>query len=316
MFKDRNEGYQFNYNIYINKPYKNERNKKDIYLLIISIVILFFLILITKQSIDMINRKKAYILYKEQAIIAQQEQEKIEQQKREEEAKKEEIEKPKLPQLTDEGKQNIENIYHSDTKRAFLTFDDGPSSNTSTILDILKQENIQATFFVLGSNVEISPDIVKRAYEEGHYIANHSYSHIYSKVYATPESVLEEFNKCNEAVKNAIGQPEYNSHLFRFPGGLPGGKYANLKQEAKEILNENNILNVDWNCLTGDAETRYPTEEKLMNELIETSEGKNSIVVLMHDAAEKTATVDALPKVINYLREQGYEFKNFYDIIK
>ena len=222
----------------------------------------------------------------------------------------------KMPKLTEEGKQNLENIYHSETKKAFLTFDDGPSSNTSAILDILKQENIPATFFVIGNAVEVHPELVKRAYEEGHYIANHGYSHIYSKVYSSPEMPLEEFNRCNELVQNAIGVPEYNSHLFRFPGGLVGGKYADLKQEAKQILNDNDILNIDWNCLTGDAETRFPTEEKLMNGLIETSEGKNSIVVLMHDAQEKTATVDTLPKVINYLREQGYEFKNFYEIIK
>ena len=106
------------------------------------------------------------------------------------------------------GRKNIENIYHSETKRAFLTFDDGPSAVTPTILEVLKQENVKASFFVLGSRVEAMPDIIKRIYEEGHYIANHGYS------------VLDEYNKCNEAVKKAIGKQEYNSHLFRFPGGL------------------------------------------------------------------------------------------------
>ena len=314
MFRNKNNGYEYNYSLYITKPYKDRHDK---YILIISIVILFLLILIVKQSIDMINRKSAYNIYIKQAVQAEKDQKEMEEQKKQEEAKKqEEYKKMRIPKLTDEGRNNLENIYHSENKIAFLTFDDGPSSNTTAILDILKQENIPATFFVLGNAVEIHPDFVKRAYEEGHYIANHGYSHIYSKVYASPESPLEEFNRCNELVQNAIGVPEYNSHLFRFPGGLVGGKYANLKQEAKEILNDNDILNIDWNCLTGDAETRFPTEEKLMKELIETSEGKNSIVVLMHDAAEKTATVDTLPKVVAYLREQGYEFKNFYEIIK
>ena len=314
MWKQKNKGYEFNYNIYITKPY---RKKSDIYIVIISIFILFFLILIAKQSIDMINRKRALNKYVEQAVTVKEEQERIEEERKIEEAKKlEEYKNNKMPQLTDEGKQNIENIYHSETKRAFLTFDDGPSSNTPAILDILKQENIPASFFVLGNAVERQPEYVKRAYEEGHYIANHGYSHVYSKVYASPEAVLDEFNSCNTAVQNAIGIPEYNSHLFRFPGGLVGGRYAELKLQAKQILNDNNIVNIDWNCLTGDAETRYPTEEKLMNGLIDTSNGKNSIVVLMHDAVEKTTTVETLPKVINYLREQGYEFKNFYEIIR
>ncbi|MCI8636622.1 MAG: polysaccharide deacetylase family protein [Clostridia bacterium] len=118
------------------------------------------------------------------------------------------------------GRKNIENIYHSETKRAFLTFDDGPSTVTPTILEVLKQENVKASFFVLGSRVEAMPDTVKRIYEEGHYIANHGYSHTYSAIYSSPQAVLDEYNKCNEAVKKAIGKQEYNSHLFRFPGGL------------------------------------------------------------------------------------------------
>ena len=118
------------------------------------------------------------------------------------------------------GRKNIENIYHSETKRAFLTFDDGPSAVTPTILEVLKQENVKASFFVLGSRVEDMPDIIKRIYEEGHYIANHGYSHTYSAIYSSPQAVLDEYNKCNEAVKKAIGKQEYNSHLFRFPGGL------------------------------------------------------------------------------------------------
>ncbi len=118
------------------------------------------------------------------------------------------------------GRKNIENIYHSETKRAFLTFDDGPSAVTPTILEVLKQENVKASFFVLGSRVEAMPDIIKRIYEEGHYIANHGYSHTYSAIYSSPQAVLDEYNKCNEAVKKAIGKQEYNSHLFRFPGGL------------------------------------------------------------------------------------------------
>ena len=223
--------------------------------------------------------------------------------------------KSKTPQLTEVGKEKLENIYHSDTKVAYLTFDDGPSNVTHQILDTLKNENVKATFFMLGSNVETFPETTKRVYDEGHYIANHGYTHMYSSIYSSPQAVLDEYNRCNTAVQNAIGNPEYNSHLFRFPGGLPGGKYEDIKQEAKQLLNENGILNIDWNALTGDAETQHPEEEKLMEELQQTIEDKNSVVILMHDTDAKKVTADMLPRVIAYLKEQGYEFKTFYDII-
>ncbi len=210
----------------------------------------------------------------------------------------------------------MEHIYHSETKRVFLTFDDGPSPVTPAILDTLKQEKVKATFFVLGTRVNAMPEMVKRAYQEGHYIANHGYSHTYSAIYSSPQAVLDEFNQCNDAVKNAIGVPEYNSHLFRFPGGLPGGKYVDIKNQAKELLAQNDILHIDWNALTGDAETTEPTVEFEMARMQETVENKNSVVLLMHDAETKKATADALSQIINWFRENGYEFKNFYEIIQ
>lgn len=197
-----------------------------------------------------------------------------------------------------------------------MTFDDGPSAVTPTILDILKKENIKATFFVLGSRVEVMPDTLRRIYDEGHYVANHGYSHQYSSIYSSPQAVLDEFNRCNDIVKETLGVSEYNSHLFRFPGGLPGGKYAEIKMQAKELLNQNGILNIDWNSLNGDSETNNLSIEFELQRLQETTENKNSIIVLMHDSSTKQVTAEALPQIIKYLREQGYEFKNFYEIIR
>ena len=82
------------------------------------------------------------------------------------------------------------------------------------------------------------------------------------------------------------------------------------------MLEQNNILQIDWNSLTGDSEIVEPTEEYLMNNLQKTAQGKNSLVILMHDSHSKRITVDFLPKTIEYLRQQGYEFDNFYNIIK
>lgn len=301
--KDKYQGY----NIYSMKKYVDK--KRIIFNIIVIMMTIITLMLVIYYVVDTSLRVKKSKKYAEQIIEYQKQQEEIEKQK--------EIERQaKIPKLTDVGKEKLKNIYKSETKVAYLTFDDGPSRNTQQILDILKQYNIKATFFVLGSQVEIFPETTNRIYNEGHYIANHGYSHRYSNIYESPEQVLNEYNQCNQIVANTINVPEYNSHLFRFPGGFVGGKYAQIKKEARTILEQNNILYVDWNSLTGDSEKVNPSEEYLMNNLQNTTEGKNSLVVLMHDAQAKKVTADFLPKVIEYLAQQGYEFDNFYSIIK
>ena len=163
--------------ISIRRKYINKRN---------SIIIAFLLVLLIMFIIVIreINRNKKiqefYVSYEDQIEhVKGNKQANTEKQKAEEEANK----MAKLPQLTEEAKNNLANIYHSENKRVFLTFDDGPSQTvTPVILDTLKRENIKATFFLLGSRVELSPDIVKREYEEGHYLASHKYM-LHHKVY-------------------------------------------------------------------------------------------------------------------------------------
>lgn len=301
--KEQSKGY----NIYSMKKYVDK--KRIMFNLIVCFLIIITIILIIYYVIDTSIRLKKINEFAEQISQYKNIQEEIAQKEEEEKQKK-------IPILTNQGKENIKNIYHSEKKRAFLTFDDGPSTNTNDILDILKQNNIKATFFVLGIQAEIMPETTKRIFEEGHYIANHGYSHIYSHIYSSPEQVLKEFNQCNQIVANTIGIPEYNSHLFRFPGGFYGGKYQKIKDQAKQILEQNDILHVDWNALTGDSEKVNPSEEYLMNNLQKTTDGKNSVVILMHDSKAKRITVDILQQGIQFLREQGYEFENFYSIIK
>ena len=127
--------------------------------------------------------------------------------------------------LTKEQMKAIDNIYNQEEKTAFLTFDDGPSKVTSQILDILKQEKIKATFFVLGTMVKSNPELIKRENEEGHYIANHGYSHIYKKIYANENKPLEEYHKTNQLIQQALGVSNYLSKVFLFPVGSRGGYY-------------------------------------------------------------------------------------------
>ena len=178
-----------------------------------------------------------------------------------------------VPKANPNAQEQITNIYYSEEKVAYLTFDDGPSKNiTPQVLDILKQENVPATFFVLGSRVELYPDLLKREYDEGHYIANHGYSHKYSQIYTSKDTVFEEYVKCENAIRNALNNQAYNSYLFRFPGGSSGGRYAGVKAEAKELLRNDGVNYTNWNCLTGDAEGKT-TPEALMGCLQETMQG-------------------------------------------
>ena len=218
-----------------------------------------------------------------------------------------------IPQFNEGGFEAVKNIYYSEEKQVYLTFDDGPSKDvTPQILDILKEHDVKATFFVLGARVDLYPEITKRAFEEGHYIANHGYSHQYSKIYENKDTVFQEYVECDKSIRNAIGIPEFNSYLFRFPGGSSGGRYERIKAEAREHFKSYGVAFTNWNCLTGDAEGKN-TKEECFQEFMNTKRD-NSLVVLMHDSNEKVQTVESLSDIIIQLKNEGYTFKTFYEI--
>lgn len=222
-----------------------------------------------------------------------------------------------VPNFTEQSMNNINSIYKAKEgkKIAYLTFDDGPSRDvTPLILDILKEENIHATFFVLGTKVEQNPDVLRRIYDEGHYIGNHGYSHVYSQIYVSKDTVLGEYNGCEEIIRKALGIQDYSTHLFRFPGGSSGGPYDTIKKESVTLFTENNIGILDWNCLTKDSEGNFPKEELIQN-FKETSAGKDNLVILMHDASGKILVPEVLKEIIAYLKNEGYVFGDMRALI-
>ncbi len=189
-------------------------------------------------------------------------------------------------------------------KVAYLTFDDGPTANiTPKVLDILKEKNVKATFFTLGKMVASYPEMAKREAAEGHILANHSYSHEYKNIYASPQSLLSEIKKTEEVIVNTVGEESY-TRVFRFPGGS-----FEKRAELKNALLDIDYVYLDWNALNGDAEGQNVPVEKQMSNLKKSTQGMDSVVILMHDAATKQTTVDALPQIIDYLKEQGYTFR-------
>ena len=186
---------------------------------------------------------------------------------------------------------------------------------TPKILDILDEEEIPATFFVVGKHVKEHPELVKRAYDSGHYIANHTYSHNNSKIYQSTESFINEITSTDEAISEALGIKDYCSHVFRFPEGYMTNKYKSQKEKGLVALKKLDYIYVDWNCLNNDSVKKYSKQE-LLNNLKKTSKNKGSLVVLMHDTKDVSDSSTILKESIEYLKSEGYEFKNFYDLLQ
>lgn len=194
-------------------------------------------------------------------------------------------------------------------KKAYLTFDDGPNNSVTTeVLDVLRRYNAKATFFLVGSLIEKAPEVARRMYEEGHCLANHSYNHNYDELYAASETFMTQVKKTDDIIKG-ITCDEYYPKVFRFPGGgYNSGKYGVAKQEYKIKISNDGYRYCDWNALTGDAESKSPTEDVIIARLEKTTKGKEDVVILMHDAVAKKVTAQTLPRVLEYLISQGYSF--------
>lgn len=200
-------------------------------------------------------------------------------------------------------------------KVVYLSFDDGPSeTNTPSILKTLKDENVKATFFVLGKAIdqsEANKNLLKQEVEEGHTIGNHSYSHNYKYLYpngsVNTNNFMSEINRTNESLKKVLGE-DFSTRAIRFPGGHMSWKNTG---EVDKIMKEKDYHYVDWNALSKDAEGPHKNADQLTEEVKKTVGNKTKVVLLMHDTYGKEETAKALPGIIDYLKSQGYEFRTF-----
>lgn len=188
-------------------------------------------------------------------------------------------------------------------KRVYLTFDDGPSIYTGQILDILKANDVKATFFVIGRDEEYY-EYYKRIVDEGHTIGMHSYSHVYQDFYASQDSFADELTRLNDLIYNVTGT---RSQIFRFPGGSSNQVSALPIETYIKYLNENDIQYYDWNALSGDAVTSGLSPEQLVDNIMNDVEKNQDSIVLMHDLQTTHATVESLQLLIDTLKSEGYE---------
>lgn len=199
-------------------------------------------------------------------------------------------------------------------KIVFLTFDDGSSTTvTPKILQTLNDYNVKATFFIMGKSVEEGGEeakkLVKEEFDSGHAIGNHSYSHDYNILYPGRSLDLEAFKadyqKNADLLKGILGQ-NFTTRLVRCPGGYMSWKNMG---ELDAYLQENNMASIDWTALSKDAEGKKKDAEELLQCAIDTSKNQEMVVLLMHDTYGKEETAKSLPSIIEYFKDQGYEFK-------
>lgn len=194
---------------------------------------------------------------------------------------------------------------HDGIKTAYITFDDGPTSEEMPkILNVLDKYNVKVTFFILGKLAVENKEILKRAIEDGQAIGSHGYSHDYKKIYASLDNFKDDFEQADIAFKKALGE-EFDTKIYRFPGG----SFESYKNPFKEFIISKGDTFIDWNALNGDAEGENLSVNVLFERAKATIGEKEHVVILMHDSQSKKNTVEALPLIIEYLKAKGYIFK-------
>lgn len=195
-------------------------------------------------------------------------------------------------------------IVNAESKVIYLTFDDGPSRNTSYILDVLKSENVKATFFITGKG---SDYIIKREYEEGHSIGLHTYSHNYKAIYSKVDAYFQDIEAVNQRLCDITTT---RSKIVRFAGGSSNTisrryKKGIMSELTKEVI-ARGYKYYDWNIDSGDASGVYNCN-RIYNNVVKNLKSNRVNMVLMHDS--KKCTLKVLKKVIDYGKSNGYKFK-------
>jgi len=194
------------------------------------------------------------------------------------------------------GAQNPEDI--EGTRYVYLTFDDGPSIYTDEILDILAEYDVKATFFVCGKPDAKYTDSYKRIVDEGHTLGMHSYSHKYSDIYSSVDAFSEDFKKLRHFLYDTTDVlPRY----YRFPGGSSNKVTKVDIHELMDVLEADGVTYFDWNVSAGD-DRAGATKDTIYNNIVGNIPRFKHCIVLMHDAADKKSTVEALPEVIEAIQ--------------
>lgn len=191
----------------------------------------------------------------------------------------------------------------NDKKEIYLTFDDGPSyKTTGNVLDVLKENDVKATFFIVGKHIEGKEDTLKRVVKEGHSLGLHTYSHDFKTIYRNNEAFIDEMLKCQNEVYKVTG---VKTDIIRFPGGSA----KRLNKDFKKELEEKHFKVYDWNVAISDGVDHRAPASKLYREATKRKKPLSKIILLMHCDYLNKNTYIALPDIIKFYKDKGYEFK-------
>lgn len=179
--------------------------------------------------------------------------------------------------------------------KVYLTFDDGPSTYTEDILDILDSYDIKATFFVVGKETDSAKAALQDIVARGHTLGMHSYSHKYSEIYQSVEDFAEDFTKLQDYLYEVTG---VKSTVYRFPGGSSNTVSKLDMWDFADYLEEQDVRFFDWNISSGDGGKELLTVETLVSNSTADIEKYETSIILLHDSANKRTTVEALPIII------------------
>ena len=188
---------------------------------------------------------------------------------------------------------------------AYLTFDDGPSSNTFEILDILDEMNVRATFFIVGSAITKEGEgALRRMINEGHTIGIHTYSHLCNKIYCSIERFLDDYNTVNQQIYDITGR---RANIYRFPWGSNNGYSRGIKDKLIEEMKRRGFACYDWNVDSNDSVGR-PTAYSIRRNVEKDLGAHDYPIILMHDSDIHNLTAETLPEIIDMIRDKGYDF--------
>lgn len=190
-------------------------------------------------------------------------------------------------------------------KTVYLTFDDGPDpDNTPAILRILHANGVKATFFVIGTEMEKYPHILKQIFREGHAIGNHTYNHVYRDLYHSADTYTGQLNRTDDIIKYLAG---VRPRISRAPGGSAGS----FTKEYWEALKTQGYVEVGWNINSGDASRAKAGAlvSNITRQINTNSYLCDHAIVLMHDGRGHEETVKALPEIIKFFKERGFHFR-------
>ena len=191
--------------------------------------------------------------------------------------------------------------YAQPQKVAYLTFDDGPNSQTPALLAVLDELEVPATFFLVGANVAERPDEAKMILDAGHAVGCHTMYHSYGKLKESTGYVERDIGRFMDAMRAV--DPAFTTDLFRFPGGSTG-----YSSGTRRFVRDLGFAWFDWDVSNGDAQYKFDSDrEQLTFTTKRLDQAGDVIILLMHEGKPRTCRV--LPDVVDHLRKQGYEFR-------